>query len=121
MIERYSDHAANERTFLAWIRTGIALVAFGFVLEKFHFFLVRIDSLGLGKSEHNGMHDTQTAGIVLVIFGLVVIVGSIARYIRTDAKIRSPEPVAYSTRAATLLGLTLLALGCFMLWTMIGL
>ena len=33
---RYSDHAANERTFLAWVRTGIATIAFGFVVEKFN-------------------------------------------------------------------------------------
>ena len=30
MIKRYSDHAANERTFLAWVRTAIAVMAFGF-------------------------------------------------------------------------------------------
>src|ERR1051326_4967857 len=35
MIERYSDHAANERTFLAWVRTAIAIMAFGFLVEKF--------------------------------------------------------------------------------------
>ena len=29
MIERYTDHAANERTFLAWVRTTIAVVGFG--------------------------------------------------------------------------------------------
>ena len=39
MIERYSDHAANERTFLAWVRTAIAIMAFGFVVEKFDLFL----------------------------------------------------------------------------------
>ena len=33
MIERYSDHAANERTFLAWIRTALALIAGGVALE----------------------------------------------------------------------------------------
>jgi hypothetical protein len=32
MITRYSDHAANERTFLAWVRTAIAMMAFGFVI-----------------------------------------------------------------------------------------
>lgn len=121
MIERYSDHAANERTFLAWIRTGIALVAFGVVLEKFHFFLVRLNALGLGQRSSSGTHDTQTAGIALVLFGLLVIVGSIVRYIQTDNKIKQAETVTYSTRTATLLGLTVLALGCFMLWTMVGL
>jgi uncharacterized membrane protein YidH (DUF202 family) len=35
MICNYSDHAANERTFLAWVRTGIAVIAFGFVIERF--------------------------------------------------------------------------------------
>ena len=39
MIQGYADHAANERTFLAWVRTGVAVIAFGFVIEKFNLFL----------------------------------------------------------------------------------
>ena len=39
MISRYSDHAANERTYLAWVRTAIAVMAFGFLVEKFDLFL----------------------------------------------------------------------------------
>jgi hypothetical protein len=35
MIRGFSDHAANERTFLAWVRSGIAVIGFGFVIEKF--------------------------------------------------------------------------------------
>jgi putative membrane protein len=42
MIKRYSDHAANERTFLAWVRTAVAIMAFGFVIEKFDLFLVAL-------------------------------------------------------------------------------
>ena len=38
MIDRYSEQAANERTFLAWLRAGIAIVAFGFLIEKFKLF-----------------------------------------------------------------------------------
>jgi putative membrane protein len=30
-----SDHLANERTFLAWIRTSISIIVFGFVVAKF--------------------------------------------------------------------------------------
>jgi putative membrane protein len=41
MIRGGSDHAANKRTFLAWMRIGIAAMAFGFV---FNFFLVTIAS-----------------------------------------------------------------------------
>ena len=32
MIARYTDYAANERTFLAWVRTSLALTALGCVL-----------------------------------------------------------------------------------------
>ena len=43
------DHMANERTFLAWIRTSIGIMAFGFVVEKFALFIKQI-ALLLGKS-----------------------------------------------------------------------
>jgi putative membrane protein len=42
MIRSYSDHAANERTFLAWVRTAIAVIAFGFVIEKFNLFVLTV-------------------------------------------------------------------------------
>jgi putative membrane protein len=42
MIRGYSDHAANERTFLAWLRTSIAVIAFGFVVEKFNLFALTL-------------------------------------------------------------------------------
>jgi putative membrane protein len=40
MIERYSDHATNERTLLAWVRTAIATMAFSFLVQKFDLFPV---------------------------------------------------------------------------------
>jgi len=46
MIANYTDHAANERTFLAWIRTGLAVVAFGFFLVKLNIF---VDAVGTGS------------------------------------------------------------------------
>jgi inner membrane protein YidH len=45
MITRYSDHAANERIFLAWVRTAIAMMAFGFVIERFDLFLRHVAPL----------------------------------------------------------------------------
>ena len=49
MIARYTDHAANERTFLAWIRTGLAVAAFGFFLVKLN---VLFDAIGGGSPPH---------------------------------------------------------------------
>ncbi len=39
-LARTTTHLANSRTFLAWVRTVIALMAFGFVLERIDLFLV---------------------------------------------------------------------------------
>src|SRR2546430_8397817 len=49
MIANYTNHAANERTFLAWIRTGLAVAAFGFFLIKLNVFA---DAIGGGSIPH---------------------------------------------------------------------
>ena len=38
-VQNRRVHMANERTFLAWIRTSIGIMAFGFVMEKFALFV----------------------------------------------------------------------------------
>jgi inner membrane protein YidH len=38
----FTEQSANEQTFLAWIRTAIAVIAFGFVLEKFNLFILAL-------------------------------------------------------------------------------
>ena len=42
-VQNRRVHMANERTFLAWIRTSIAIMAFGFVVEKFALFVRQMD------------------------------------------------------------------------------
>jgi len=49
MIANYTNHAANERTFLAWIRTGLAVAAFGLFLVKLN---VLVDAVGSGSPPH---------------------------------------------------------------------
>ena len=69
MIKHFSDHAANERTYLAYLRTGLAFMGFGFVIERFDLFvrdrssghsvggLVGIFGSGrLSPALHGGLH-----------------------------------------------------------------
>lgn len=113
MIKQYNDHAANERTYLAWLRTGIAVIAFGFVLERFSIFLETIaQSLGHAPGEkipHSG-HD---AGVVLVAAGLVTITAAIIRYAVTARKISSDKISDYDPRSAFWLGALIMGLGVF--------
>lgn len=34
MIPKFEEHASNERTFLAWVRTAIAIVGFGIATSR---------------------------------------------------------------------------------------
>lgn len=82
-----SDHLANERTFLAWIRTSIGIMAFGFVVVKFSLFVKQI-SMILGKE--NIIHSkgySGILGIVLVAVGTVTAVLSYIRYINSEKQL----------------------------------
>jgi putative membrane protein len=89
MIAAYSDHAANERTFLAWVRTGIAVIAFGFVIEKFNLFLLTMAAAGLGSEVHSSQltalsgHIGRYDGLVLILGGAALVVLSTVRFVRT--------------------------------------
>jgi len=77
MIAGYTDHAANERTFLAWVRTGIAVIAFGFVIEKFNLFLLSMAAAGLGNEMHHSQQLTALSGRIGRYDGLVLIFGGV--------------------------------------------
>ena len=97
MIRGYSDHAANERTFLAWVRTGIAVIAFGFVVEKFNLFLRTLAGVSLGDSGHRisiqqlsgplGPYD----GLAHIVVGIVLIIFAAAHFVRTTRLIDDQE------------------------------
>jgi putative membrane protein len=79
---RFRDHAASERTLLAWIRTGIALMAFGFAIARFGLFLREIAQAGqIHLSTVRGF-GSSWLGVALVILGLVTNAAAVARYAR---------------------------------------
>src|SRR5579862_1437529 len=94
MIKNYTDHAANERTFLAWVRTAIAVMAFGFLVERFDLFLEMVaPSLsGHGRAlSPLGQKFGNIAGLALIAAGTAIVVLAIFRFIRTAKSIDSEE------------------------------
>jgi putative membrane protein len=76
---KYTDHLANERTFLAWIRTSIALMGFGFVIVKFAVFVKQVSYLIHDKNIiPNG--NSSKIGIVMILLGAVVAIYSFVNY-----------------------------------------
>jgi len=111
-------HMANERTFLAWIRTSIGLMAFGFVVERFALFIKQM-SYVLGKSNieiplppSHGY--SAIAGIFLVGLGTLMSVLAFIRYKTVERQINENN---YHTSSILniLLTSSVLAIGIFLI------
>jgi putative membrane protein len=109
MIAKYTDHAANERTFLAWVRTGLAVTAFGFFLVKLN---VLSGALGVRSPPHPlaGSAGALTAfaahyaGLAMVVTGIAIIGRSSAGFERTRRAINRDEIIQMPhSRAESLL------------------
>jgi putative membrane protein len=114
VIRGYSDHAANERTFLAWVRTGLAVIAFGFVIEKFNLFVLTLASANSLDAARRlrferlagslGRYD----GLALILLGIALVVVAAMRFVRTDRLLADEQAhSAGSVRAELFLSGTL--------------
>jgi len=99
---QFRDHAANERTLLAWIRTGIALMAFGFAIARFGLFLREMAEVGQVRVAH-GTGSTWV-GVVLVVLGLVTNAAATVRYSRLRNAIQQRLPLAPDPALVYVLG-----------------
>ena len=114
MIQRYTDHAANERTFLAWVRTAIAVMAFGFLVERFDLFLqIAGQTIARRALSPTGQLVGNISGLILIGLGAGMMVLAIVRFRRITTEIDSEQTLAGpGQRADVLLAGLLTVLGC---------
>jgi len=114
---RARDHLANERTFLAWVRTGIATIIFGFAIGRFSIALREFLQLQGHASSTTGI--TAWFGVISIVGGVLLILAGLARYRRTRAQLdtNSFEPAGFVIDIVSyLLGLFGLALGAYLVY-----
>jgi putative membrane protein len=93
---RARDHLANERTFLAWVRTGVATIVFGFAIGRFSIALrefMKVQGYGAGSTP--GL--TSWLGMVSTVGGVLLILAGLLRYRKTKVQLDSNtfEPAGY--------------------------
>ena len=117
MIQGYTDYAANERTFLAWVRTGVAVIAFGFVIEKFNIFVLSLlDAASLDPMQRLQLErlsgpSTRFQGLALIVVGIVLLVVATIRFVRTERLLAEPSAHPISgTRIEVLLSAALVVI-----------
>ena len=87
-IRNFGDHAANERTFLAWVRTAIAVIAFGFLVERFDLFLAIVAPVAIQKRMTVARGEFgHLTGLVLIVLGIVMIFLAAGRFVNNARRI----------------------------------
>lgn len=77
---------------LAWMRTGIALMGFGFVVARFGLFLREIATMRVKESEQGQPRLSLWVGTSLVLIGVAVILASAINHFRFRSKFVRGEP-----------------------------
>lgn len=115
MIKKFADLSSNERTYLAWLRTALSLIAFGFMLERFDLFLQMFaKAVPNEKALHPGVIG-RDAGIGLVAVGVLVILLSTWEFVSTVRQIQSEREETYDLRGVLAVGGVFLILSIIIL------
>jgi putative membrane protein len=109
--ERVRDHLANERTYLAWMRTGISTMGFGVVIAKLRY----IFPPSALTPPTRGIVHASNIGLVFTVIGLVIVTLSSRRYLITQEQIRQ-QRYTTSNRIVVLFSAVVSVLGLLIIW-----
>lgn len=104
-----------ERTYLAWVRTGVALMGFGFVLARFSLLAHQLRSMGSNPLPADTSDLSRYFGVALVLVGVLTLVAATFSHVRTVRRLNSGEPfVGRPTWVGILVALVLASVGTAM-------
>jgi putative membrane protein len=79
------DQLANERTFLAWVRTSVAVVVFGFAIGRFAVAMRQLTALQGHASKATGF--SVWMGTAAILAGVGMVASGLMRYRKTRAQL----------------------------------
>ena len=112
-FERLQQYLANQRTFLSWLRTSIALIGLGFAIERFSIFLQQFRLIADPEASGNAASATAhqysaLVGIVMIVVGTGLIVYALKNYLDSNKTIASgkyiPKNAIVYTASAAIIG-----------------
>jgi inner membrane protein YidH len=97
--DRSTQHLANERTFLAWLRTCIALMGLGFVVARFSLFLREFGIMTKNQAIPSNLPASASStmlGMSMIGLGILLIIYALINYLKIqkaiEAGIYVPRP-----------------------------
>ena len=123
--ERSQQYLANQRTFLSWVRTSIALIGLGFAIERFSIFLQQFrliaDPETAAGNATSATADVYSAlvGIGMILVGTGLVVYALRNYLESNKTIASGKymlknAIVYTASAA------IIGLGIIMIIFLVG-
>ena len=103
---------AAERTMLAWVRTGLSMMGFGFVVARFGLFLREIAATHGATAGTRGL--SPSVGVALVALGVATLVAAPVRHARLLARLRGGEASGLTAKPGMALAFSLAAVGAAM-------
>jgi putative membrane protein len=108
---------AAERTLLAWLRTGIAVMAFGFVVARFGLFLSLLPDAG---ADHSSSRLSPFIGAALVLIGAAATAAGTLEYRRYCRTLRPEDlPSPHASRLPQTLAWLIVALGIVLVFVLL--
>ena len=116
-LAKERNRAAYDRTLMAWIRTAISLIAFGFAIAKSYEY-IQMDEMEKTGRFIDQIHAPLWFGMSFVVLGMVSILGGVIQYVQVVRQIQSGRFIYGETRPlAKIVALILLIIGVFALIT----
>lgn len=85
LSQHVTEHLANERTVLAWVRTSIAVMTFGVALNRFSLFLLEFHRTP--EAERAVNRHAETVGIGLIALGVLIMFAASWHYLHVSQTI----------------------------------
>jgi putative membrane protein len=92
--KKATEHLANERTFLAWVRTSIAIMSLGFVVAKFSVWLGELASRFDPQAHARGPGASLPVGLAMMGLGAIFVALAARRYHRVTRDIERGKVTA---------------------------
>jgi putative membrane protein len=119
-LARLSDHLANERTYLAYLRTAVSLISFGIAINRFGIFLETSDRKPETPRLISRATSSEDLGIGMVLIGMALLLWALIHYMMI---LRQIDRQDFRPRPRSILILTTLIMICALssvVWLFLG-
>jgi len=116
---RATDVLANERTYLAYVRTSLAFIGFGFVIARFSLF--EREFAAVVHAPVPGPNISTPFGTAMAVFGVVIGLLGAWRYAATNRALRLGRVAAFSPIAGYVIATLIATIGMVVAFALLGL